>query len=46
MAFFYRNSEGKVKSIKVEVADMVLQGDKETASLVLARRKRLVLTGR
>lgn len=40
VAFFYRNDQGKVKSIKVEVADLILEGDKDSASIALTRRKR------
>ena len=39
VAFFYRNDLGKVKSIKVEVADLILEGDKDSASIALTRRK-------
>lgn len=40
MVFFYRNTEGKIKHIKIEVAGMVLEGDKEPAALAITRRKR------
>ncbi len=40
VAFFYRNDEGKVKSIRVEVADLILEGDKDGASIAITRRKR------
>ena len=41
MAYFYRSDKGKVNSIKVEVADLVLEGDKQDPSLAINRRKRV-----
>jgi hypothetical protein len=43
VAYFYRNAEGKVNSIRIEVADMILEGDKEAASVAITRRKRSYL---
>ncbi|HYK55080.1 MAG TPA: hypothetical protein VEV15_01275 [Flavisolibacter sp.] len=39
VAYFYR-TEGKVKSIRIEVADLILEGDKDSASIAITRRKR------
>ena len=44
MAFFYRNAEGKVNKIKIEVADLILEGDKDSAAIALARRKRVIFS--
>ena len=41
MAYFYRGDKGKVNSIKVEVADLVLEGDKQDPALAISRRKRV-----
>lgn len=41
MAFFYRSPEGKVNKIKIEVADLILEGDKDAAAVAAARRKRV-----
>lgn len=39
VAYFYR-TEGRVKSIRIEVADLILEGDKDSASIAITRRKR------
>jgi hypothetical protein len=41
MAYFYRSDKGLVNSIKVEVADLVLEGDKQDPALAINRRKRV-----
>ncbi len=46
VAFFYRNEEGRVKSIRIEVADLILEGDKEPTSLAVINRKRTHSTGK
>jgi len=46
VAYFYRNAEGKVNSIRIEVADMILEGDKEAVSIAIAKRKRGYLLSR
>jgi hypothetical protein len=46
MAFFYRNAEGKVNRVKIEVADLVLEGDKEATSIAMTRRRRVGISGR
>jgi hypothetical protein len=46
MAYFYRSDKGKVNSIKVEVADLVLEGDKENPAMALTRRKRVYYLSR
>jgi hypothetical protein len=43
MAFFYRNTEGKVNKIKIEVADLLLEGDKDAAAIAITRRKQVYL---
>ena len=40
MAYFYRNGDGQIKGIKVEVGGLILEGDKNSHSLVLYSRKR------
>ncbi len=44
VAFFYRNDQGRVKSIRVEVADLILEGDKDSTSIAITRRKRTYVT--
>ena len=46
LAFFFRNAEGKVHKVRVEVADLILEGDKEAASLAITRRKRVYVSGK
>ncbi|HEX2608679.1 MAG TPA: DUF3471 domain-containing protein [Flavisolibacter sp.] len=40
MAYFFRNSDGKVKSIRVEVGDMILEGEKQAAQPIAFLRPR------
>lgn len=46
MAYFYRSDKGKVNSIKVEVADMILEGDKQDPAFALTRRKKVYYLSR
>ena len=41
MAYFYRSDKRLVNSIKVEVADLVLEGDKQDPALAINSRKRV-----
>lgn len=40
MAYFSRNSEGKVKGIRIEVDSTILIGDKSPSSIALVNRRR------
>lgn len=42
MAYFSRNGDGKVKGIRVEVGDLLLEGDKEPAANAWLQRRRWV----
>lgn len=40
VVYFFRDEAGKIKSIRIEVEDLVLEGNKDTANMALIERKR------
>jgi hypothetical protein len=46
IAYFARNSEGKVAFIRIEVGDMVLEGTREAGALAFIKRKQYYFVSR